>query len=191
MRFGFRPHDQRPFARFRPDTHICLRQTLVWRGRLCWPHSGFGNRYLREGRLRYRRHARKHRRHRRFPHLFACILLSLVTRGSIAEIDLGARRLKVSRRFLGRWTKTIVDCSLDECSALGTFETETDGPSAYSVYVKVADGTRQTIPLTDSTLNEAARVASQLSAATGIPRLDIYVGPIYISPDDNTSRRDR
>jgi hypothetical protein len=97
----------------------------------------------------------------------------------------------VSRRFLGRWTKTIVDCPLDECRALGTFETETDGPSAYSLYVKVADGTRHTIPLTDSTLNEAARDASQLSAATGIPRLDIYAGPIYVSPDDNTSRPGR
>jgi hypothetical protein len=86
--------------------------------------------------------------------------------------------------------KTIVDCSLDECSALGTFETETDNRPSYSVYVKLKDGTRHTIPLTDSTLNEAARVASQLSAATGISRLDIYVGPIYISPDDNASRRD-
>jgi hypothetical protein len=33
---------------------------------------------------------------------FACILLSIVTRQGIAEIDLGTRRLKVSRRFLGR-----------------------------------------------------------------------------------------
>jgi hypothetical protein len=120
-----------------------------------------------------------------------CIVFSAVSRQSIAEIDLGARRLKVSRRFLGRWTKTIVDCPLEECSALGTFETETDGRSAYSVSVKLADGTRHSIPLTDSTLNEAARVASQLSAATGIPRFDIYAGPIYISPDNDNARRDR
>jgi hypothetical protein len=123
--------------------------------------------------------------------IFACILFAAVTRRWIAEIDLEARRLKVSRRVLGRWTRTIVDCPLDECRALGTFEYETDGPPSYNVYVELRDGTRHTIPLTDSTLNEAARLASQLSAATGIPRLDIYLGPTYIRPDDTTSRRDR
>src|SRR5713101_71511 len=122
---------------------------------------------------------------------FACILFSAVSRRWMAEIDFGARRLRISRLFLGRWTRVVVDRSLDECSAIGTFETQTDDRPVYSVYVELTDGTRHTIPLTDSTLSEAARVASQLSATTGIPRLDIYVGPIYISPDDNTSRRDR
>jgi hypothetical protein len=106
-----------------------------------------------------------------------------------AEIDLTTRRFRVSRRSFGRWTKAIVDCPFDECSALGTFEYDTEGHLSYSVYVKLKDGTRHAIPLTDSTLSEAARVASQVSAATGIPRLDIYAGPIYISPDDDQSRR--
>ena len=121
---------------------------------------------------------------------FACILFAAVSRDWIAEIDLAARRLRISRRFLGRRTKTIVDCPFEECHALGTFEYESDGPPySYSVYLELTDGTRHTIPLTDSTLNEATRLACQLSAATGISRLDIYLGPIDISPDDNTSRR--
>jgi hypothetical protein len=121
--------------------------------------------------------------------LVACSLLLNATRRWTAEIDLKTRRFRVSRRSFGRWTKAIVDCPFDECSALGTFEYDTDGHVSYSVYVKLKDGTRHAIPLANSTLNEAARVASQLSTATGIPRLDIYVGPIYISPDDDSSRR--
>jgi hypothetical protein len=103
---------------------------------------------------------------------FACILLSIVTRQGIAEIDLGARRLKVSRRFLGRWTKVVVDRSLDECRALGTIAYDTDGSPSYGVYIELVDGTRHAIPLENSTFKEAAKVASQLSTATGIPRLD-------------------
>jgi hypothetical protein len=106
-----------------------------------------------------------------------------------AEIDLTTRRIRISRRSFGRWTKAIVDCPFDECSALGTFEYDTEGHLTYSVYVKLKDGTRHAIPLSDSTLNEAVRVASQVSAVTGIPRLDIYAGPIYISSDDDWSRR--
>jgi hypothetical protein len=121
--------------------------------------------------------------------LVSCILLLNASRRWTAEIVLTTRRFRVSRRSFGRWTKAIVDCPFDECSALGTFEYDADGHLSYSVYVKLKDGTRHAIPLANSTLNEAARVASQLSTATGIPRLDIYVGPIYISPDDDSSRR--
>jgi hypothetical protein len=105
-----------------------------------------------------------------------------------AEIDLVARKVRISRRSFGRWVKTTVDCPFDECSAVGTFEYDTDGHLSYSVYVKLNDGTRHAIPMVGSTLTEATRVASQLAAATGIPRLDIYVGPIYIRPDDDTKR---
>ena len=121
--------------------------------------------------------------------LFACILLLDSSRQWIAEFDLAARRIRIFRRSFGRWTKITVDCPFDQCSALGTFEYDSDGHRSYSVYVRSQSGTRHTIPTTNSTLNEAARVASELAASTGIPRLDIYVGPIYDSPDDNTSRR--
>jgi len=107
----------------------------------------------------------------------------------IAEIDLTARRLRVYRYSFDRRTRITVDCSLDECSALGTFEYDTDGHLSYSVYVKSKDGRRHAIPIANSTLNEATRVASRLSASTGIPRLDIYAGAIYVSPEDDTSRR--
>jgi hypothetical protein len=121
--------------------------------------------------------------------LVAGTVLLNASRQWTAEIDLASRRLRVFRRSFGRWTRTTVDCPLDECSALGTFEYESDGHFSYTVYVKLKDGTRQAIPLTNSALNEAARVASQLSARTGIPRLDIYVGPIYITPDDTASHQ--
>jgi hypothetical protein len=120
--------------------------------------------------------------------LIACISLPSASRQWIAEVDLTTRRIKVFQRSFDRWTRTTVDCRFDECSALGTFEYDSEGHLSYSVYVRLESGTRHTIPITNSTLNEAARVASRLSASTGIPRLDIYAGPIYISPDDNTSR---
>jgi len=117
-----------------------------------------------------------------------CISLpSAVSRWTV-EFDLATRRLKIVRRSLGRWTTTIVDCSFDECIALGTFEYNTEGHLAYDVYVRSASGTRHAIPIPHSTLNEAARIASELSASTGIPRLDIYPGPIYIRRDDDRPR---
>jgi hypothetical protein len=103
---------------------------------------------------------------------FACIVYQLVTRQWIAEIDLTTRRLKIFRRSFGRWTKVIADCSLDECIAFGTIEYETDGHISYGAYVQLTHGRRHAIPLTNSGFDEAARVASQLSAATGIQRLD-------------------
>ena len=103
---------------------------------------------------------------------FACIFFHVVTRQWIAEIELIARRLKISRRSFGRWTKAIVDCSLDECIAFGTIEYNTDGHITYGVYVQLTNGKRHAIPLTNSGFAEAARVASQLSAATGIQRVD-------------------
>jgi len=103
---------------------------------------------------------------------FACIFFHVVTRQWIAEIELIARRLKISRRSFGRWTKAIVDCSLDECAAFGTIEYNTDGHIAYGVYVQLTNGRRHAIQLTNSHFVEAARVASRLSEAAGIPRLD-------------------
>ena len=120
--------------------------------------------------------------------LFACIALPNASRQWTAEIDLTTRRIRIFRRSFGRRTKTTVDCSFDECSALGTFESDNDGHPSYSVYVKLEGGTRHSVPIANSTLNEAGRVASQLAASTGIPRLDIYTGPIYITPEDTTSR---
>lgn len=121
--------------------------------------------------------------------LFASILLLSASRQWTVEIDLTTRRIRVLRHSFDRWTKTIVDCSFDACSALGTFESDNDGHLSYSVYVKLEGGTRHAIPIANSTFREAGRVASRLAAATGIPRLDIYRGPTYVTPDDTTSRR--
>jgi hypothetical protein len=105
--------------------------------------------------------------------LFLAYIIGLsVSRQWTAEINLAARRFKIFRRSFGRWTKTVVDCPLDECNALGTIEYNTEGHISYGVYVELRHGTRHAIPLKESTFKEAARVASELSTATGIPRLD-------------------
>lgn len=109
--------------------------------------------------------------------VFALLILTYIglviaSRQWIAEVNMAARKLKISRRTFGRWTKTVVECPLDECNAFGTIEYNTDGHSSYGLYVELKDGKRHAIPLKDSTFNEAARVASQLSTSTGTPRLD-------------------
>lgn len=103
---------------------------------------------------------------------FSGIAFHLATRQWIAEIDLTARWIRITRRSFGRWTKAVVDCPLNECTAFGTIEYNTDGHITYGTYVEMKNGRRHAIPLTGSSFAEAAKVASKLSAATGIPRLD-------------------
>src|SRR4051794_26520056 len=98
---------------------------------------------------------------------FASILFLTVTRQWAAEFDLTARRLELSRRFFGRWKKIVVACPLDELCGLGTIGYNTDGHISYGVYVQLRGGARHAIPLKNSTFGEAARVASELSIATG------------------------
>jgi hypothetical protein len=110
--------------------------------------------------------------------VYASILFLTITRQWTAEIDLDTRRLRIFRRSFGRWKREIVDCSLDECTALGTIVYDNGELFSYGVYVRLKSGARHAIPLGSSifmgssTFSEAANVASQLSAATGIPRLD-------------------
>ena len=104
----------------------------------------------------------------------ACILLAIVfalaaSRRWIAEIDLRTKTIRLSKRAFGRWTR-VVDRPFDQCRRLGRIEYETDG--SYGVYIELTDGTLHAIPLKDSSFEEAGRVASQLSDATGIARLD-------------------
>jgi hypothetical protein len=106
--------------------------------------------------------------------LMACVFSLIASRRWIADFDLQTRTLNISRRSLGRWTKTIVDCPLDQCRMLGRIAYEADGHLSYGVYVELADGTRHAIPLKTATLQEAGKVAAELSEATGIPRLDRY-----------------
>jgi hypothetical protein len=101
--------------------------------------------------------------------LVMAYMFSIVaSRRWIAEINLRARTLRISRLLFGRWTKTIVHCSLDQCRSLGITEHETECIVLYGVYVELTDGTRHTIPLKNSTLQEAGHVASQISDLTGI-----------------------
>lgn len=88
------------------------------------------------------------------------------------KIDLRACRLQIFRRLIGPWIKTVVDCPLDQCRALGRIKYESDGDVSYGVYIELLTGKRHDIPIQESTIQEANRVAAQLSDATGIPRLD-------------------
>jgi hypothetical protein len=96
----------------------------------------------------------------------------ILRRHWITEVDTGARRLKIARRWLGLKPKTIVDCSLDECVAVGTIEYRSEDAVSYGIYVEMKTGRRHGIPHTDYSHNAAARVATELSAATGLPRRD-------------------
>lgn len=104
--------------------------------------------------------------------LLACMFFSIASQRTTVHIDLRARRLRIVRRYFGRWGKTIVDCPLDQCRAVGRIEYESDGHASYGVYVELASGRRHDIPVKEKTVQEAGRVAARLSDATGIPRLD-------------------
>jgi len=78
---------------------------------------------------------------------FASMLFLTITRQWTAEIDLDTRRLRIFLRSFGRWKREIVDCSLDECCALGTIQYNNDGHFSYGVYVRLKSGARHAIPL--------------------------------------------
>jgi hypothetical protein len=91
----------------------------------------------------------------------------------VAEIDPALRRLRLFRRWFSGWDRTVIDCSLDDCVALGTVEYNNDGYLVYGTYFKLRDGSWHAIPVKGSSFKEALEVVKQVSAATGIPRLDI------------------
>jgi hypothetical protein len=91
----------------------------------------------------------------------------------IAEIDIVARRIRLSRTSFWRWTKTIVDCSLDDCVALGTVEYNADGVAQYGTYFKLRNGSWYALPTRGGSFKEASDVVRKVSTTTGIPRLDI------------------
>jgi hypothetical protein len=108
--------------------------------------------------------------------VIGCILLAIMfsliaSSRWIAEIDLRTQTIRLSKRSFGRWTR-VVDRPFNQCRRLGRIEYETDGHRSYGVYVELTDGTRHAIPLKDSSFEEAGHVASQLTDATGITRLD-------------------
>ncbi|MDN4988024.1 hypothetical protein KUL72_28105 [Bradyrhizobium arachidis] len=104
--------------------------------------------------------------------LLACMFFSISSQRTTVHVDLDARRLRITRRYFGRWGKTIVDGPFDQCRAVGRIEYETDGHASYGVYVELLGGRRHDIPIKEKTVQEAGRVAARLSEATGIPRLD-------------------
>ena len=100
------------------------------------------------------------------------ILFVMESRTWVTEADTTIRRLKITRRIFGR-TKVIIDCSFEECSTLGTSKCDTEEGTTYGLHIRLKNGNRHEI-LSNSTLGSAAQLASQLSAATGIPRFDTH-----------------
>src|SRR5262249_34716629 len=49
----------------------------------------------------------------------------------IVQIDPVMKRLRLIRRRFRRWTKTLVDCSFDECMAVGTVAYHNEGSTTY------------------------------------------------------------
>src|SRR5215471_15498346 len=83
--------------------------------------------------------------------VIACILLAIIfsliaSSRWIAEIDLKAQTIRLSKRSFGRWTR-VVDRPFDQCRRLGRIEYETDGHRSYGVYFELTDGTRHAVPL--------------------------------------------
>jgi hypothetical protein len=88
------------------------------------------------------------------------------------DVNTAARRLTISRRWFGLRPKTMVDCSFDQCEALGVIEYNTEGRLTHGVYVQLQNGKRHAIPIAGSSYEEASTVASEVSRATGISRRD-------------------
>ncbi|WP_159012026.1 hypothetical protein [Bradyrhizobium sp. S69] len=109
---------------------------------------------------------------------FRCILLLVFAHRWTAEINPVARRLAIFKFLILRWTRivlwtTVIEhCSFDECSKVGMTADNSDEPDSHGVYLDFKRGGRHVIPTQNNTLNEAAKAASELSAATGIPRQD-------------------
>ncbi|WP_316181152.1 MULTISPECIES: hypothetical protein [unclassified Bradyrhizobium] len=98
-----------------------------------------------------------------------CVLVFRATVQWIAEIDQVARRLTISKRRLGGRLLTVTArCSFDECSEVGAVQ-YTD-PVCAKIYLKLGRGGKYEIPVEGSNFNEAAKIASELSSLTGIPR---------------------
>ena len=67
----------------------------------------------------------------------------------------------------------MVDCSLDDCVALGTVEYNTDGWISYGTYFKLSTGSWYAFPSQGHSFEDALKVVKEVAAATGIPRVDI------------------
>jgi hypothetical protein len=93
---------------------------------------------------------------------------------STVRIDIAARRLSVTHQLFGieRWTKTVVDCQLEDCVSIGTVEYCTEGKIYFGTYFKLRNGYQHSIPVKDKTFAACSAVIKQIAAATGIPRLD-------------------
>jgi hypothetical protein len=108
-----------------------------------------------------------------FTALMVIVLVLSFVRGWTVSIDPKTKRLRIVRELFGHWRKTIVDCSFDECEALGVRRSTIDGLFTCSVYVQLKSGMQHDILVARNAHEEAARVADELTNATGIPRLDI------------------
>ena len=111
--------------------------------------------------------------------LLGCIVVLGIVRQWVVRINPHDRRMTIVRLFALRWprvvlrTEVIEHCSFDECSEVGIM-TYTDTVAQWDwsrtdVIVDFKRGGRHRIPVQSWSLDEASWLASELSAATGIP----------------------
>jgi len=112
--------------------------------------------------------------------LVGCVLLLGIVRRWTVQIDPHNPRMTIFRLFVLRgtrivlWANVIEHCSFDECSEVGTM-TYTVGESdelRVDVVLDFKRGGRHRIPVQASSLHKANKLASELSATTGIPMQD-------------------
>jgi hypothetical protein len=95
---------------------------------------------------------------------------TILLRRWITEVDVEARRLKITRAWPGFKPKTVLDCAFDDCAAVGAIEDNTEDGSTYDVYVEMKSGKRCRIPRNDNSHDAMLGFAKEISAVTGIPR---------------------
>lgn len=90
----------------------------------------------------------------------------------IVEFNITDQRLRIRQRWLFRRLSVVADCPFDECLAVGTIEYQNEGGPAFGAYVQLKNGKLHAIPCSNSSFQDAARIAKDVSTATGIPRSD-------------------
>ena len=90
------------------------------------------------------------------------------------EFDNASQQLRIKTRYLGFLTRTLLECSVRECVAIGAHEQLDAETGKYSsLSILFYDGSRRDLWLGDKSRDGVIKIASQVSQATGIPNRNI------------------
>lgn len=87
----------------------------------------------------------------------------------VAEVDIATRRLLIVRDFLGWWKRFLVDCSFDECKAVGVAMHSEGRDQLYIEFIK----DRPTRYFTVRADELPAEVAASLAKLLDVPQRDM------------------